>query len=86
MSNLDGNYNFTWSRTVVDGLKKQLGTYVGEMFMGYIGMSNAAQGHLSQNILPNNNKCFLGLMIHSLGGYVPPVFKGRWHTHLIQVW
>lgn len=59
MSNLDGNYNFTWSRSVVDGLKKQLGTYVGEMLVGYIGMSNAAQGHLSQNILPGNNKCFL---------------------------
>lgn len=59
MSNLDGNYNFTWSRAVVDGIKKQLGTYVGEMLVGYIGMSNAAQGHLSQNILPKNNKCFL---------------------------
>ena len=59
MSNLDGNYNFTWSASVVDGLKKQLGTYVGEMLVGYIGMSNAAQGHLSQNILPKNNKCFL---------------------------
>ena len=59
MSNLDGNYNFTWSKAVVDGIKKQLGTYVGEMLVGYIGMSNAAQGHLSQNILPKNNKCFL---------------------------
>lgn len=59
MSNLDGNYNFTWSAAVVDGIKKQLGTYVGEMLVGYIGMSNAAQGHLSQNILPKNNKCFL---------------------------
>ena len=59
MSNLDGNYNFTWSAALVDGIKKQLGTYVGEMLVGYIGMSNAAQGHLSQNILPKNNKCFL---------------------------
>ena len=59
MSNLDGNYNFTWSRAVVDGIKKQLGTYVGEMLVGYIGMSNAAQGHMSTNILPKNNRCFL---------------------------
>lgn len=58
MDNLDGNYNFTWSRAVVDGIRKQIGTYVGEMLVGYIGLAGASQ-HMSKNILPKDTECFL---------------------------
>jgi len=59
MDNLSGNYNFTWSESVVDGIKKQLGTYVGEMLVGYIGLAGAPVGHMSRNVLPRDMDCFL---------------------------
>ena len=59
MDNLSGNYNFTWSKAVVDGIKKQLGTYVGEMLVGYIGLAGAPVGHMSNNILPKDMDCFV---------------------------
>lgn len=59
MDNLSGNYNFTWSAAVVDGIKKQLGTYVGEMLVGYIGLAGAPVGHMSSNILPRDMDCFV---------------------------
>lgn len=59
MNNLNGDYNFVWSRSIQDGIKKQLGTYVGEMLVGYIGLAGAPTGHMSQNIMKSNNKCFI---------------------------